>query len=83
MFADRFPSIYQYVRWLNRHDHGELIRHLQRLESWLVIENVAPKLVGKVPFVTLHDAIYSRVGDIPLFGMPFSRRLMISGFAWL
>jgi hypothetical protein len=36
-----------------------LIRRLQRLESWLVVETVAPRLVGRVPVVTLHDAIFS------------------------
>lgn len=50
---------------VNRHDHGELIRHLQRLESWLVIENVAPRLIGALPCITLHNAIYSTMQSLP------------------
>ena len=53
------------MRWINQRDHAELIRALQRLESWLVVENVAPRLVGRFPIVTLHDAIYARTGDLP------------------
>jgi hypothetical protein len=61
--ARSFPSVYRFVKWVNRKNHGELIRALQRMESRLVIENVSPRLAGKIPFVTLHDAIYSRVRD--------------------
>ena len=50
---------------VNRRNHGELIRYLQRLESWLVVENVAPRLIGRIPCVTLHDAIYGTVGELP------------------
>ncbi|MFH1919780.1 MAG: hypothetical protein ABIP48_07855 [Planctomycetota bacterium] len=58
-FRRAFPDAYTFIRAVNRPDHGELIRRLQRLESWLVIEKVAPRLVGRVPVLTLHDAIYS------------------------
>jgi hypothetical protein len=64
VFKTAFPSIHRFVRWVNRDDHATLIRLLQRFESWLVIENVAPKLAGLIPVLTLHDAIYSRVQDI-------------------
>lgn len=63
VFREAFPSVYRFVKWANDGDHARLIRTLQRLESWIVIENVAPRLVGRIPFVTLHDAIYSRVRD--------------------
>ncbi len=59
MFRREFPSVYQFIRAINREDHGELIRRLQRLESWLVVETVAPRLVGRVPILTLHDSLYS------------------------
>ncbi len=36
-----------------------MIRHLQSLEAALVIGSVAPRLLGSVPVVTLHDSIYS------------------------
>jgi hypothetical protein len=63
-FRRSFPDVYGYIRAVNRQNHGELIRRLQRLESWLVIENVAPRLVGRVPVVTLHDAIYSTLHSL-------------------
>jgi hypothetical protein len=64
VFAEKFPSVWRFVRWVNAEDYRELIRALQRLESWLVIEEVAPRLVDHVPVVTLHDAIYGRVSDL-------------------
>jgi hypothetical protein len=65
-FRLEFPAVYQFIRTVNRNDHGELIRRLQRLESWLVIEQVAPRLVGRVPVVTLHDAIFSTRQSVSL-----------------
>ena len=52
------------IRAVNRRDHGELIRLLQRAESWLVIEQVAPRLLGRMPIMTLHDAIFSQRRDV-------------------
>lgn len=63
-FRKLFPSVYRSIKRTNRDDHGELIRQLQRMESWLVVETVAPRLVGRIPVVTLHDAIYSRRPDV-------------------
>lgn len=71
VFKQAFPSVWSYVRAINRRDHGELIRALQRLESFLVIENVAPRLVGRIPILTLHDAIYGRVRDLPIIETAF------------
>jgi len=62
-FRAAFPTVLRIIRAVNRDDHGELIRLLQRAESWLVIEQVAPRLLGKVRIVTLHDAIYSKRPD--------------------
>jgi hypothetical protein len=64
-FRKVFPSVYTFIRRVNHRDHGELIRHLQRLESWLVVEQVAPRLIGRVPCLTLHDAIYSTMQSLP------------------
>jgi hypothetical protein len=64
-FRQAFPDVYWFIRHVNRDDHAELIRRLQRRESWLVIEQVAPRLVGRVPTVTLHDAIYSTLPSLP------------------
>lgn len=71
VFAEAFPSICQFVWWANAEHHATLICVLQRIESWLVVENVAPKLVGRIPIVTLHDAIYSRTRDRPLVHQAF------------
>jgi hypothetical protein len=65
VFQQTFPSVHRFVQWINRENHAELIRTLQRLESWLVVENVAPRLVGRFPIVTLHNAIYARIEDLP------------------
>jgi hypothetical protein len=62
-FRHRFPSVHRFVRLMNRRDHANLIRILQRLEAWLVVETVALRLVDRIPIVTLHDAIYCRQGD--------------------
>lgn len=58
-FRDAFPTVLRVIRTVNREDHGELIRLLQRAESWLVVETVAPRLLRRIPAVTLHDAIFS------------------------
>jgi hypothetical protein len=59
VFREEFPDVHAVIRHINRDDHGTLIRFLQRMESWLVIEKVSPRLVGRTPFVTLHDAIFA------------------------
>jgi hypothetical protein len=64
-FRVAFPIVYEYIRAVNRLDHAELIRRLQRLEAWLVVEQVAPRLIGRAPCITLHDAIYSTQRSLP------------------
>lgn len=64
VFRGLFPEVWRAVREINRDSHCNLIRMLQRLESWLVIERVSPELVDRVPIVTLHDAVFSRRGDL-------------------
>jgi hypothetical protein len=72
VFRRTFPSVYRMVRWINLLDHAELIRTLQRLESWFVIEQISPRLVKKgVPFITLHDAIYGRASDVQIIASTF------------
>ena len=63
-FRAEFPTVHRIIREINRLDHGDLIRMLQRAESWLVISQVAPRLVERLPIVTLHDAVYSAVHDL-------------------
>jgi len=63
-FRKEFPTVARIIRTVNRDDHATLIRLLQRAESWLVIEQVAPRLLGRVRIVTLHDAIFSQQRDV-------------------
>jgi hypothetical protein len=63
-FRDAFPSVLRTIRSVNSTDHGTLIRMLQKAEAWLVLGQVAPRLLGRVPIVTLHDAIYSRRREV-------------------
>ncbi len=80
-FRQDFPSVYRAIRTINRGDHSTLIRHLQRMESWLVIENVAPRLLGRCPFVTLHDGIYSGVAELPAVEAAFHDTFQELGFS--
>jgi len=79
-FRRNWPEVYRFVREVNRHDHGELIRRLQRRESWLVIEQVAPRLVDRVPCLTLHDAIYSTRPALPTVRAAFDAAFEAIGF---
>ena len=80
VFRREFPEVYAFVRRVNRHNHAELIRQLQRRESWLVIENVAPRLVGKVPVMTLHDAIFSSADKLDVVEAAFDEVFDSLGF---
>ena len=58
----RWPSLIQFLRRAN----GSTIAGLQRFESWLVIETVAPRLLSAgLPVLTLHDAVFVRESDGP------------------
>ena len=60
-FSESYPSVLKAIRAVNRDDHATLIRQLQRLESWLVIEQIAPRLLAqRVPTISLHDAIFAQ-----------------------
>jgi hypothetical protein len=79
-FRNAFPHVFKFITWVNRDNHAELIRVLQTLESSLVIGNVSPKLLGHVPFVTLHDAIFSRWNDTPVVEGAFAAVFSDLGF---
>ena len=81
VFRKSFPNVYRVIKSINRDDHGSLIRLLQRLESWLVIENVSPRLLGRIPFVTLHDAIFSRQYDVSKVSDAFNDTFDDIGFS--
>ena len=71
VFREAFPAVHRFIRWINKDDHAELIRLLQRLESFVVIENVATRLIDRIPILTLHDAIYSRAQDVQIVEKAF------------
>lgn len=69
IFREEFPGVWQFIRIVNGHgwNHERLIRILQRLESWLVIENVCQRFMTDNPsefVITLHDAIYVCPGAV-------------------
>ena len=45
-FRQSFPGVWSFVRRFNREDHGALFKELQRVESDLVIGDVAGSVVG-------------------------------------
>ena len=64
LVEDRWPSVIRFAGMANSLGRGTLIASLQRVESWLMIEQVAPRLIEKdIPILTLHDAILSRERD--------------------
>jgi hypothetical protein len=59
-----WPSVLRFIREANFPER-RLIGALQRFESWLVIETVAPRLVDRVPILPVHDSIWCRESDVP------------------
>ena len=66
LFRERFPSVFRFLALANRDNRGTVIGSLQALESALVVLSVAPRLVERIPIVTLHDALICRRRDRPL-----------------
>ncbi len=77
--GSKWPSVLAVVHRANA-SHRTLIATLQRLESRLVIELVAPRLVERVPIVSLHDAIYCRLPDQPAVVEAFEETFAELGF---
>ena len=67
----RWPSLVQFI-WAVNAKSRALVRVLQRCESALVIENVAKRLVPRIPVVPVHDAIYCRASDIGIVRAVFT-----------
>ena len=64
-FRLEFPGVWRFIRVVNRDgwEHWRLIRVLQRLESWLVIDQVCQRFMSRQPtefIITLHDALFVR-----------------------
>lgn len=63
IFRAEFPGVWRFIKSVNQDDHATLIRILQQLESWLVIEQVCGRFVQRHPgefVITIHDAAYCR-----------------------
>ena len=65
VFRAEFPGVWQFIREVNQQgwEHARLIRLLQQLESWLVIDQVCSRFVRRYPgefVITIHDAAYVR-----------------------
>ena len=80
-FRDRFPTVHEFIRRTNRGDHAELIRRLQTAESDFVIHTVAPRLVDSIPVLSLHDALYGRLGDLDDIQQAFQDASSQQGFS--
>lgn len=64
VFRQEFPGVWELIRLVNGSGYRNynLPRVLQRLESWLVVETIAAKLLEQHPCMfigTVHDAIYT------------------------
>jgi len=79
-FRQEFAGVYRAIRIINRTDHGELIRLLQRMEARLVVETLCPRLIDQIPVVTLHDAVFCRVSDVALVESCFQELCEEIGF---
>jgi len=79
-FRELFPGVWAFIRDFNAQDNGALIRLLQSAEAWLVLEQVARRLVGRIPFVTLHDAIFARQRDLDTVKAAFDATFEDLGF---
>ena len=65
VFRAEFPGVWKFIRAVNEDgwEHARLIRLLQQLEAWLVIEQVCGRFVQRYPgefLISLHDAVYCR-----------------------
>lgn len=83
VFTALYPDAAKFILSVNRgkDNHGRLICLLQRLESWLVVETVAPLLVDSVPIITLHDAIFAKQSDIESVKDAFQQTFDEIGFS--
>jgi len=85
VFRELFPPVYRFIRDVNRdgREHANLVRRLQSEEAGFVIETVAADLVQRhrsMLVVTLHDAIFTTVNEVPNVVQAFHRGFERNGF---
>lgn len=62
-FRKTFPGVHRFIKHVNRDHHATLIRTLQRLEAWVVIELACGRITS--PVLTIHDAVYAPATTMP------------------
>ena len=63
--TDTFPTFMDYVKTLKKDTYEDAARHLQRVESNIVIRKVAARLLEeKMWFLTIHDAVLCTKNDL-------------------
>jgi len=63
VLAEQFPSVARFIVDVKREHHADLARACQKFESSLMIDGVAADLVGRIPLLTIHDAIVAKEED--------------------
>jgi len=60
-FREAYPTVHGAIRRINYKNHCSLIRLLQSVEAWLVIDLVCPRLISAgVLCLTIHDSVYAQ-----------------------
>jgi hypothetical protein len=58
LFANLYPSIYEFIGWLKKKDYKHASHALQRLESKIILHSVARQLLSEmIPCATIHDSL--------------------------
>jgi hypothetical protein len=80
-FRRAFPTVYAIVGEINGGDHCTLIRWLQSVEAWLVIDMVCARLIrDEIPVVTIHDSVFTQMGLIERVEAAFEEVFDAIGF---
>jgi hypothetical protein len=65
-FKEHFPNVYEVFRLIKKNNHRALAHLLQRIESKIIIEEVASRIAKErpnLPFFTIHDSIATTEGN--------------------
>jgi len=66
LFRDRFPTVYKVFSAIKREDKKTLAILLQRIEAYLVLDKICPRITQerpKLPIYTIHDSIVTTLGN--------------------
>lgn len=65
-FRTKFPEVYNVFRLIKKNNHRALSHILQRIESELIIKNVAKRISKErpdLPIFTIHDSVATTLGN--------------------